>query len=190
MTRKEFIDKITKNKKVKDYTLTIFFFLIFAFFVFFAIRPNIVTAFNLQKELQDLKVKDRKYEQTLFNIVNYQAVLETNRDNFFLLDEAVPGNPQVYKVIDDLRVSASASGVLTSRFDVSEVQLTKDKKRRKMQAYKISLETTSDINQVKGFIENFMSQRRLKTIESLSITPDNRTDNRFKIQMIVEGYYL
>jgi Tfp pilus assembly protein PilO len=190
MTRKEFIDKITKNKKVKDYTLTIFFFLIFAFFVFFAIRPNIVTAFNLQKELQDLKVKDRKYEQTLFNIVNYQAVLETNRDNFFLLDEAVPSNPQVYKVIDDLRVSASASGVLTSRFDVSEVQLTKDKKQRKMQAYKISLETTSDINQVKGFIENFMSQRRLKTIDSLSITPDNRTENSFKIQMIIEGYYL
>lgn len=190
MTRKEFIDKITKNKKVKDYTLTIIFFIIFAFFVFFAIRPNIVTAFNLQKELQDLKVKDRKYEQTLFNIVNYQAVLETNRDNFFLLDEAVPANPQVYKVVEDLRSSASASGVLTSRFDVNKVPLTKDKKQKKMQAYQVSLETTSDIQVIKSFIEHFMGQRRLKTIESVTITPDNKSENQFKIQMIVEGHYL
>jgi len=48
------------ERKVQDYTFNALFFLIFSFFLIFAIRPNVVTVFTLQQEFQELKLKNKE----------------------------------------------------------------------------------------------------------------------------------
>ena len=60
MDRKKILE-LLKQKQVQDYTFSIAFFLVFSFFVIFAIRPNLITAFSLQKELEELKLLMEKY---------------------------------------------------------------------------------------------------------------------------------
>src|SRR5215207_9426051 len=101
------VTSLLQDQKVKNYSFSIGFFIVFSIFLYFAIRPNLITAFNLQKELQDLKLKNREYEEKILQIVNYQTTIEENRDRFVLLEEAIPPSPNVVKVVEDIKKSAS-----------------------------------------------------------------------------------
>ena len=81
---KDKILALLKDKKTQDYTFQFFFFVIFAVFVVVAIRPNLITAFNLQKELQDVKLNNKVAEEVIQQIVNYQSVIESERDKLLL----------------------------------------------------------------------------------------------------------
>lgn len=192
MNRNAIIEKLT-SKRVKDYSFTIIFFIVFSFFIIFAIRPNLTTVFSLQKQLKELRVLDASYEDVIIHIVDLQSLLETNRDNMYLLDEALPASPQVNKVIDDLKKSASEAGVLIRKIDVGEVNLKEDEKKKDIKAFTLSMETNSDFTEVKTFIDQFMNQRRLKMVRNLSIikdTKDGTGSASLKIKMDISGYYL
>lgn len=192
MNRNAIIEKLT-SKRVKDYSFTIIFFIVFSFFIIFAIRPNLTTVFSLQKQLKELRALDASYENVIIHIVDLQSLLETNRDNMYLLDEALPGSPQVNKVIDDLKRSASESGVLIRKIDIGEVNLKEDEKKKDIKGFTLSLETNSNFVEVKSFIDQFMNQRRLKMVRNLSIikdTKDGTGSASLKIKMDISGYYL
>ncbi|MEN9327568.1 MAG: hypothetical protein RI947_376 [Candidatus Parcubacteria bacterium] len=198
MNRSKIVDNLT-NKRVKDYSFTIAFFLIFSFFILFAIRPNLVTVFSLQKELNDLRVLDNNYENAILNIVQLQSMVEANRNNLFLLDQSLPQIPQVNKVIDDLNKAASDSGVLIKKVDIGEVNLKVDKSSRDTKTFAVDIETESDFTQVRRFIDVFMSQRRLKTMTNLSIIKEvggfgdsfgSSESAILKIKLEVDGHYL
>lgn len=123
MDAKAIIEKLTTSNKVKDYSLLIVFFLVFAVFVWFAIRPNLITAFSLQKELEELRERDGHYEEVIASIVEFQTKIETNRQNFFLLDEAVPPKPTVASIIQDIIQAAEESGIPISRLELEEVNV-------------------------------------------------------------------
>jgi Tfp pilus assembly protein PilO len=192
MNRNAIIEKLT-SKRVKDYSFTIIFFIVFSFFIIFAIRPNLTTVFSLQKQLKELRALDASYENVIIHIVDLQSLLETNRDNMYLLDEALPGSPQVNKVIDDLKRSASESGVPIRKIDIGEVNLKEDEKKKDIKGFTLSLETNSNFVEVKSFIDLFMNQRRLKMVRNLSIikdTKDGTGSASLKIKMDISGYYL
>jgi Tfp pilus assembly protein PilO len=192
MTREDLIKTLTQ-KKVQDYSFTILFFVIFSFFVIFAIRPNVLTAFNLQKELQDLRNMDKTYEQVILSIVNYQTVLEDNRDNFYLLDEAIPTEPQTYKLIADIRNSVAESGITLAGINVNQLELKETKKQKGIQQYRLTLELDGSNEQLSNFISSVANQRRLKTINRLTVAQVDRTSSiggRFHVDLDVEGYSL
>lgn len=191
MNRQDIVNKI-KNKKVQDYTLTIVFFVIFSFFVFFAIRPNLLTAFNLRKELAELRLKDKQFEDTIIKIVEYQSILEQNRDRFYLLEEALPQSPQVYKVIDDVRKTASSSSMVASRINVEEIPIQTTQKNSNRKSYVVTMDAAGTTSQLRGFLATLTNQRRLKSIKNLDIARDenNPSSNQFKLRFIIEGFYL
>src|SRR3989344_7223808 len=121
--RKSHILEVFLNKRAKDYSFIIVFFVIFSFFVLFVIRPNVKTVFILQQELDNLKKLDADYEKAIFNIVSIQSTLEQNRDTFPILTQAMPSNPQVNKVIDDIKKIASDSSMEMRRIDIAEINL-------------------------------------------------------------------
>lgn len=192
INRSELLNKLA-SRRIKDYSFTILFFFIFSFFLMFAIRPNLVTVFTLQKQLSDLQELDRNYENVILNIVNLQTLLEQNRDNFYLLDQSLPVNPQVNKIIDDLNKSASESGIRVKKIDMGEVNLKQDVRRKEMRSFTVNIETDSGFDNVNEFINSFLQQRRLKMLKNLSIIKENKdgtTSAKLKIKLEVEGYFL
>jgi Tfp pilus assembly protein PilO len=194
MDRKKIMLALSQ-KKVQSPIFSIIFFLLFAFFVYFAIRPNLVTAFSLQKELQEVKLKNKEYEEQILQIVNYQTAVEQYRDDFPLLDEAVPQSPGVVKLVEDIRKSASESGIILSTLQVNdsfEYKNTEGKKLNKLMSFKLAITTDAQITQLQQFINALMNQRRIKTIESIEINSRETAEQGviFSITMNLKGHYL
>ncbi len=206
MNRSDLVKAVT-NQKVQNYSFLVFFFLIFAVFAFFAIRPNLITAFSLQRELDELRLQNDQYEDTIAEIVNYQTLLEQTREDFVLLDQAVPSSPRLYPMVDEIRMAASDSGVLLSDLSISQIQLkgTEDgagetaaaaaeaEGDRPRQALLVEFTLEASFNEAVTFIEQVFSQRRLKTIINLGMATNQSQENALRstydVRIELEGYY-
>ena len=200
MDRKKILE-LLKQKQVQDYTFSIAFFLVFSFFVIFAIRPNLITAFSLQKELQESKLKNEEYEQKILQIVNYQSVFEENRGKFYLLDESIPTKPGVAKVVEDIRKAGVESGIKINNLSVSEIDLKPEKLIAGIKKYRVEMDISSNLKDIESFLDLLNSQRRLKTIEEIKFTqlensPQTEMANTldttagYKISFGINGFYL
>ncbi|PIQ71478.1 hypothetical protein COZ40_01215 [Candidatus Roizmanbacteria bacterium CG_4_10_14_3_um_filter_39_13] len=180
-------------KKVTDYSYTILFFISFAFFTFFVIRPNILTILSLQEELGRLHILDIGYENVIKKIVDIQSFLEENRSDLYLLDEALPTLPQINKLVDDSQFSASNSGMNLSSMSINKVNLKDTEKKLVRKKIGITLEGGANFIQSKEFITEVMNDRRLKMIQKITFDQDTKqgtTGGTLKLLLEVEGYYL
>jgi len=133
------------TRRIKDYSYAVVFFLIFSFFIFFAIRPNIATALTLKKELAELKTVNENYEQAIRHIITVQTVLEKHRSEYHLLSDALPATPQVNKIVEDLYTVSSSSGLLFQDLNIGEVNL----KRLRKKSYESFLSISKPIRDLK-----------------------------------------
>lgn len=179
---------LLQDEKKRDYTFNIAFFLIFSFFLYFAIRPNLLTVFRLQQQHEELRLKNKEAEATIMQIVSYQSTLEQYRDVFPLLSEAVPQSPGLVKAVEDVRMSASASGVLLDELSVEGITFHDAAGTGELQTYVMSLGGKAEIGTISDFLTTVMRQRRLKTIENFTLSA--ASDGEITITLQVRTYYL
>ncbi len=180
-------------KKATDYSYTILFFISFAFFTFFVIRPNILTILTLQEESASLHILDTGYENVIKKIVDIQSFLEENRSDLYLLDEALPNLPQINKLVNDSQFSASNSGLTLTAMSMNKVDLRDTKKSLTRKKISITLEGGANFIQSKDFITAVMNDRRLKMIQQITFDQDitaGSASGNLKLLLEVEGYYL
>ncbi len=193
------IAKLTKKiftQKTTDYTFAIMFFLIFSMFIVFAIKPALTTATGLKKEEFDLESIDKVYEGHIMNIASVQSTMEAYRDQFPLLEEAISTHPQVNKVIDDIKKSADTNSFSITNENIGEVNLLNIKSKT-LQTLTITLEGQASFDNLMKFVDELNSQRRLKTIQKMAISPitDNQStpatgSGTLRVSMQIEAYYL
>lgn len=180
-------------KKATDYSYTILFFISFAFFTFFVIRPNILTILSLQEESGRLHILDVGYENVIKKIVDIQTFLEENRTDLPLLDEALPDVPQINKLVNDSQLSASSSGMILNTLSINKVDLRDTGKRTTKKNVSVTIEGLANFLQSKSFITQVMNDRRLKTIHQITFDIDAKQGSAsgdLKLLLEVEGYYL
>jgi hypothetical protein len=203
---------LKSSKKVKDYSLVIVFFLVFSIFLWFAIRPNLITAFSLQQELEELREKDTHYEEVILSIVEFQSKLESNRDSLYLLDEALPEQPRVYKMVTDIRAAAEEANIDMTRLELRQVDLlgaeeseSSDRERRRgteheleKKEYLLTLNSSSSQEEIDQFVEVLTRQRRLKLLSQVVYSPERRGNQEtestesatLRVQFEIRGLYL
>lgn len=180
-------------KKAADYSYTILFFISFAFFTFFVIRPNILTILSLQEEAGRLHILDIGYENVIKKIVDIQTFLEENRGDLPLLDEALPNVPQISKLVNDSQNSASHSGMILNTMSINKVNLRDSEKKKERKKVNITIEGLADFSQSKAFISQAINDRRLKTIHKITFDVDAKKGSdsgNLRLILEVEGYYL
>lgn len=193
MINKNYISHKLFREKDKDYTYAIVFFLIFSFFILFAIKPSISTAFSLSKKLEDLKRVDGLYEKQVTQIIRAQSKLENLRDSYPLLEEAFPKAVQLSKVIEEIKSSAQKNNLNITKISINNINLMVDPNTQKTNTFSANLEIEGKFSNLISLIEEIKNQRRLKSIKNL-IT--NRSDTmssdsaKLKISIETEGYYL
>lgn len=180
-------------KKATDYSYTILFFISFAFFTFFVIRPNILTILSLQEESGRLHILDIGYENVIKKIVDIQTFLEENRTDLPLLDEALPDVPQINKLVNDSQFSASDSGMVLNTMSINKVDLRDSGKKKDRKKVSVTIEGVANFLQSKSFITQVMNDRRLKTIRKITFDIDSKQSSEsgnLRLVLEVEGYYL
>jgi hypothetical protein len=194
MNKFSLVSELTKNR-ITDYSFIVAFFIIFSFFVLFAIKPNLETAFKLQREITALRALDQNYNDAITQIVDVQTKLLEHRDDAILLDQALPDTPSVHSMIGDMQTSASGAGVQIGKINIAEINLKKTENPA-MRRYLVTMETTSQFAEVKNFIDSFFSQRRLKLVKRVDIgradgqTEDASASSQLRVTFDLEGYYL
>ncbi|MCX7996370.1 MAG: type 4a pilus biogenesis protein PilO [Patescibacteria group bacterium] len=173
--------------------------------MFFAIRPNLVTAFTLQQELEQLRAQDEQYENVILNIVKYQSLIENTRDDFVLLEDAVPDSPEIFNIVRDIRIAATASGLIINELEISQVVLKdtpkdadgdgniESTKNTERQSYTIRFNLPAGFTDVRNFMARLTNQRRLKTVEAIRVnttTQPGTSSAVFNFSFDVTGYYL
>src|SRR3990170_6098278 len=86
-----------KNKKTVSYfTITLSLFSL-SFFGMFAIRPTLITAVSLVRELKDLNNLSLDYENQISSIITAQSEYEKIRNSITLRDKALPRGSEFTK---------------------------------------------------------------------------------------------
>jgi Tfp pilus assembly protein PilO len=182
------------NKKIIDYTFVIVFFLVFSFFIFFAIKPNLETAFKLQRELGELKQIETNYDTAINTIINIQSAIVRNRDSVPFLEQALPARPELQKIVQDVQKVASESGFKIDSLNVVEVPVLSATTEARLKNFQVSFMANSDFAGVHNFITSFLGQRRLKSIDKVDITsksgPESSGSAQLSVTFAIESYYL
>lgn len=192
MTKDSLIKQLT-SKKAKDYTYAIIFFLIFSFFIFFVIRPNLINVFSLQEELGKLRIMDTGYENVIEKIINIQTFLETNRNDLYLLDQAVSSTPQINKLIQDIEAAASSSGIVITQINISKIDLKNKSEQTKKNILMVNVATHAGFGEAKEFVNNLITERRLKNLKNITLDRNEKSASSsatLDIKIDLEGYYL
>lgn len=192
MDKSQIIKKLF-SEKTKDYTYFSLFFIIFSIFVVFAIKPSLTTAFSLKKEAEDLTKVNSYYDKIVMGVVNVQSLLENNRDNLFLIEQAISARPKVNKVAGDLQDAADKNDLKISKLSIEEINLTKDT-QGVLKTVRVSMEARSSFENLMGFVRSFYEQRRIKSLNKLTVSRENTEvstgSGQLKIVFDLEGYYL
>ncbi len=184
--------KQINTKKAKDYTFASLFFIVLSIFVFFAIRPSLVTAFSLKKEEEELTKINTSYEAVISRIVTIQSSFETYRDDLHLFSEAVPNSPNINRLIRDIEDATATSSVTIDKFSSGEVKLV-DASKGKLKSTVLTVEASSSFDNLLQSMEEVYDQRRLKKINKFRISRQKAeaSDSAgLKFQLEIEGYYL
>jgi len=192
MEDKKKLSKIIFNPKVRDFTYLILFFFTLSIFIFFAIRPAIVSIFSLTREAEDLKKINNLYNQKIDEIVFLQSQLEGKRDDLPYLIEAIPNFVQINKRLEDIKTASAKSSVSLKSFSFSDINLTSEQKDE-VRSIVINTEIEGNFENLMSFIKEMISQRRLKKIDKITITkpePAATSSSQLKVNLMIEGYYL
>ena len=178
------------TKKTRDYTFVVLFLIIFSIFILAAIKPSLTTAASLKKEEEDLLKIDNLYESKISNITLIQSQVEENRDDIYLLDQAVSQYPEVNKMVDDVKKIAENDKFDITKASIADVNLYQVNKT--LQKISLVIEGKTDFDSLMLFVDDLFLQRRLKTIPAMEITKDNQASEGAKLRVVltVEGFYL
>lgn len=195
MDKNALVQKLLKQigtKRAKDYTFASLFFIVFSIFVFFAIRPSLVTAFSLKKEESELTQLNNTYENIISKIVSIQSSFEQYRDDLHLFSEAIPNKPNVNRLIGDIEQATATSSVAISKINTGEVNLV-DKTKGTLRSTTVNVDASADFENLLQSIQEIYRQRRLKKIKRLDISAQTKESSGsagLKLKLEVEGYYL
>ncbi len=185
------------TEKTKDYSYTIIFFLAFSFFIFFVIRPNLVSVFDAYSQVSDLSQEDKTYGSQIEKIIDIQSTMEQSRSDLGLLDQAVTNTPQVNQLLRDVQNSTTKSGLLVNRVSVSDINLKDVGNGDKVSSVDLEIDVSGTYNELVSFLKDTQNQRRLKFIKKMNLsktdttsTPQASASSALELQLVIEGYYL
>lgn len=190
--KKAIIGKIF-SKKGQDYSYAIAFFLIFSFFVFFVIRPNILSVFEANLKIQNLKKTNTLYEYQIQNIINAQTVLVDARDDLSLLDEALTNKPQVNQLIADITKTIEKNNLVIDKLSLVDVNLKDVTASDQLKSLIFNLGLTGNFEGYTKLMTDIYSQRRVKLLKDVSISQTEEvgsSSGNLRIELQLEGYYL
>lgn len=181
------------TQKTRDYTYAIAFFFIFSFFVFYVIRPNLLSVFEANTKIEQLKNINKLYEEQIDKVIEVQSVLEANRDDLSYLKEAIALKPEVNKVLADINVSTEGGRLESERIDVSDINLKEKAVSEKLKSFVINMNLKGTFDDVLSYVRTIYNQRRLKLIPQLVFGRSEKESSQsstLDIKLEVEGYYL
>lgn len=171
------LEPIFNKPSNQAYATVIFSFLAVSLFGWYAIRPTMQTIFTLRREISDRTDIDKKMEDKISALIEAQAAYENIQNVIPALSQALPLNPEPIRAVAQLRGLASDSGVIINGLSVPSVSLQNDDSKTKpspsgkVNSIPITLTVVGFYADVKRFLLDISTLRRIMQITNMNFTP-------------------
>lgn len=175
-----------RDPRKKAYTLMGITLVALSIFGAFAIRPSLSTIFSLRKEVQDLRNVDALLDDKISNLSLAQSRYKTIKKDLYLLDVALPENPEVPTLLQVLNSFSGRSGVTISdmQFDPAGTST------QKLQTKKAKIAFTGTYPQVLKFLELLENSLYQINVLDLSVTLRSKLGPSYlDVKLDLETYY-
>lgn len=179
-----------QRKKPRTYTGIVLSILTVVFFLFFAIKPTLVTITGLVKEIKDQKEVTEKLQDKI-NSLN-QAQMEYNliEANLYLVDQALPKDPRVSVLIKEIEALARQSSVTLDSFRVDKAQLKGEAPSGTSAPVGFYLSVSGEYQNLKNFLNSLSSLRRVALVKSFTFKSTKTESQLLGLTLNAEAYYL
>ncbi|GIW63156.1 MAG: hypothetical protein KatS3mg091_849 [Patescibacteria group bacterium] len=176
-----------KKEQNQNYAYLSAFFIVFSFFVLFIIRPTLTIAFELRDKRDSLLKEAARLNLIINNITNINIQSEKYRDDFDLLDQAVPDKMNVFSVFNQINEVFKKHNIKIVSAEASNIVLVgSDNENSKETTEDSSLREITFVYQLTGSFANFLqaieelrTQRRIKDIANFTITKEYEEDSLY-----------
>jgi len=176
--------------KNKGYFMIILSLLTLSIFGAFAIRPTVLTAFTLYKEIQDLKEINQKYENKITDVVKAQSEYEKIRDDIPLIYETLPKDPKFPLLISTFEDIAASSSLSLIDMTVDPQPVVPITGVLRLTDFNIKMKLSGDYGNAYKFLSSLLNSQRIVTIEKMDMATDEGTSSgELKIDLTAKSYY-
>ncbi|GIW63122.1 MAG: hypothetical protein KatS3mg090_0948 [Patescibacteria group bacterium] len=175
-----------KKEQNQNYAYLSAFFIVFSFFIVFIIRPTLKTAFELRDKRDSLLKEADRLRSIINNITQINIQAEKYRDDFDLLDEAVPDKMNIFSVFNQINAVFSSNNLKIISAEAGNIVLvgsddkTKQESGSDLKEISFEYQLTGSFSNFLKAIEELRQQRRIKDISSLSVTKDYEEDSLYQ----------
>ena len=184
------IKPVLKNSKSASYfTITLSLFCL-SFFGLFAIRPTLITAVSLIKEVRDLKNFNLDYENQIGNIIRAQSEYEKVRDGIAFIEVALPPNADFTKLARGMETYAAENQFQLNQLQIDSAPISQLTEKQKLQKMNFILIGKGSYVSVKNYLNDILNWKRIITVDSLDLVQEGGTVSGI-LRMTVKGtaYY-
>jgi len=181
---------VFKNKKsISYFTITLSLFSL-SFFGLFAIRPTLITAISLNKDVSELKKLNLAYENKISSIVRAQSEYEQIRNSIPLIEAAIPNEALFNKVARALEDFAQRENVVINQLQIDSAPISKPALNSALQKYNFNMIATGSYSSIFSYLSHLTNWNRLINISTLDLSQEDGTTSG-KLKLAIKGatYY-
>ena len=198
MDKDKLVAQITNNgKNYSQQGYLIGFFVIFILLIVFVVRPNINEYLIRQKQLEETTQLIQQYQKAILSLNALQSVLESHRDDFVMLDQAVPSGLGIYQIAIDIR-DTFLDHTPSKKYSFPPYVVTNESKDKvkltsnNLKEYVITVDMNDTYQSLQDVLGQVLNQRRIKSINSIAISKPVEASSSSKLNMKLEikAYHL
>lgn len=172
--------------------------LLTAFFLFFAIRPTANAIADLLGEIKAREKSDAQLQEKIDQIIKAQNFYNQIYDRLFLVEEALPQNPQIASLAKEIEAQRLKENLDLNKLGYSSLVLTdekgkgKEKKTADLTPINFTLNMAGQYLDFKDFLKNVFEQRRIVHINNFEIQQAKEKKEAIKLDISLDGntFYL
>jgi Tfp pilus assembly protein PilO len=188
------LDQFYRQKKGRAYTEIVLSLLTVTFFLFFAIKPTLVTITGLTKEIEDQKLVNQKLAEKIDSLNQAQKIYSTLEPDLYLVGQALPKDANLSTFVKELEAMMRLSGVAVKAIQFNQVGLKNGPptpgEKESPSGVNFSLAATGNYASLKNFLHSLFSLRRLVSVENFSFGYDKKETETLILSLDAQAHFL
>lgn len=170
----EYLKKQQENQNFfKSVEIGATFFLI-SFFLFFAIRPTLITISSLIGENKSKEILSTQMRSKINDIILAQDNFSKVQERYSVIDNSLPDSPKYSNASVQLNAAAQQSSLDLGKINFNVDNQEADKNNPNLGNYSVSINTRGYYPSIIDFLAKILNNRRI--VDFTDITLSNSTD--------------
>jgi Tfp pilus assembly protein PilO len=162
-------------------------FILISFFMFFAIRPTVLTISSLLGDIQSKQLLKTQLKTKINNVVAAQETFSQVQEKYQIIDDSLPDRPQFFEAANQIQKTGNNSGLSINSLDYNFPPNEKQSLDSNVKLYTISLNIDGQFSSAVKLVSDLLKNRRLINISSIGIGVTEVSSNQIATPSASQG---